>query len=67
MEMSRSERQRDRIQMTWHNEGIRKAGAGSETPEKPLNSDLSGCGTLFKLAEIMVFNSAPLITGNGAG
>lgn len=65
MEMSRLERQRERIQMTQHNEGIQKAGA--KTPQKPLNSDLSGCGTVFKLAQIMVFNSAPLITGDGAG
>lgn len=53
--------------MTQHNEGILKAGARTETPEKPLNSDLSGCGTVFKLVQIMVFNSAPLITGNRAG
>lgn len=37
MEMSRSEGKRKRIQMTRHNEGTLKAGAG-----KPLNGDLSG-------------------------
>ena len=53
--------------MTQHNEGILKAGAGTGMPQKPLNSELSGCVTVFKLAQIMVFNSAPLITGDGAG
>lgn len=61
------ETERERIQMTQHNEGILKAGAGTETPQKPLNSDLSGCGTVFKLVQITVFNSVPLITGDGAG
>lgn len=67
MEMSRSEGKRKRIQMTRRNEGIIKAGAGAGTPQKPVNSERSGCVTVFKLAEIMVFNSTPLITGDGAG
>lgn len=67
MEMSRSEGKRKGIQMTQHNEGILEAGAGTRTPQKPLNGELSGCVTVFKLAQIMVFNSTPLITGDGAG
>lgn len=53
--------------MTRHNERILKAVAETGTPQKSLNSELSGCVTVFKLAQIMVFNSAPLITGDGAG
>lgn len=58
MEMSKLEENRMRIQITLHNEGILKARA--ETG-KPLSSELSGCVTVFKLPQIMVFNSAPLV------
>lgn len=63
MEMSRSEERRTRIQMTPHNDEISKAAA--ETG-KPIMSELSGCVTVFKLTQIMVFNSAPLITDDDA-
>lgn len=70
MEMSRSEgKRKKKKEYKWHGimKGILEAGAGAGTPQKPLNGELSGCVTVFKLAQMMVFNSTPLITGDGAG
>lgn len=47
--------------------GILKAEGGAGTPQKVPSSELPGCVTVFKLAQIMVINSTPLITGDGAG
>lgn len=48
--------------MTRHKARTLKAGAETR---KPLMSEPTGC--VFKLAQIMVFNSAPLIRGDSAG
>lgn len=61
-ELVTEKKKKERIQMTRHKARILKAAA--ETRKSPM-SEPTGC--VVKLAQIMVFNSAPLIRGDGAG